>query len=105
MPMEKSVPMKEKNVPMPRALPASPLSHIGCPSKHVATEAGVPGIFKRMAEIRPPEQLPIYSAISNAIQVTESRTNVRGRNRIMAITVVMPGKAPNMMPMIVPIII
>ena len=37
---------------------------MGEPSKVVATEEGVPGIFSRMAEIRPPEVPPTYSPIS-----------------------------------------
>lgn len=58
------VPTKENTTPEPRALPASPLLAMGLPSKQVATEEGVPGMFSRMAEIRPPEMPPMYRAIS-----------------------------------------
>ena len=57
-------PMAEQISWMPRALPASPLLAMGLPSKQVATEEGVPGMFSRMAEIRPPEMPPMYRAIS-----------------------------------------
>ena len=57
-------------MPTPNALPASPRSAIGAPSKVVATEEGVPGIFSRMAEIRPPEVPPTYSPISIPIPFT-----------------------------------
>jgi len=45
-------------MPMPKALPPSPFSAIGPPSKVVATEEGVPGIFNKIAEIRTPEVPP-----------------------------------------------
>ncbi|MCY1543773.1 hypothetical protein D9M68_796040 [compost metagenome] len=59
------VPMKENTMPMPRALMPSPLSIIGPPSKVVAMEAGVPGIFSRIAEIKPPEVAPMNSATNS----------------------------------------
>ena len=46
-------------MPTPRARPASPFSAMGPPSNTVEMEEGVPGIFKRMAEISPPEMPPI----------------------------------------------
>jgi hypothetical protein len=54
-----SVPRKEKTIPAPRAFPASPFFAMGLPSKHVATEDGVPGMFRRMADMSPPEMPPI----------------------------------------------
>ena len=61
------VPKKENTTPVPNALPASPLSAMGFPSKQVATEEGVPGMLSRMAEIRPPEMPPMYRAMSMEI--------------------------------------
>ena len=58
------VPRKENTTPVPRALAACPFSAMGRPSKQVATEEGVPGMFSRMAEIRPPEMPPMYRATS-----------------------------------------
>ena len=63
----KMVPRNEKKMPTPSAFGASPLSAIGRPSKQVATEAGVPGIFRRIAEISPPLVPPIYRPIRSAI--------------------------------------
>ena len=59
-----SVPTSEKVTPVPRAFAPRPFSAIGLPSKQVATDDGVPGIFKSIAEIRPPEIPPIYNATS-----------------------------------------
>ena len=60
------VPQKENTMPTPRAFPAWPFSASGRPSRQVAIEAGVPGIFSRMAEISPPEMPPMYRAIKVA---------------------------------------
>ena len=70
--IEIMVPMNEKTMPAPRALPPSPFSIIGPPSKVVAIEAGVPGILSRIAEIRPPEVAPTNNAISSAMPVPGS---------------------------------
>ena len=51
-------PKTEKNTPAPRALPASPFSAIGPPSKTVVIEDGVPGILSKIALIMPPEIPP-----------------------------------------------
>ena len=56
---EKMEPIAENTIPTPRAFIASPFFAIGCPSKQVAMEDAVPGIFSRIAEIRPPEIPPI----------------------------------------------
>ena len=53
------VPIKENTIETDSAFHASPLSAIGPPSNTVATEAGVPGIFKRIADINPPDIPPI----------------------------------------------
>ena len=39
---------------IPKARPASPRSAIGCPSRSVADDAGVPGVLIRMAGMEPP---------------------------------------------------
>ena len=59
MTTETKVPMREENMAIPRALPAWPFLAMGLPSKVVATEEGVPGMFSRMAEISPPEMPPM----------------------------------------------
>ena len=46
-------------MPVPRALPASPFLAMGEPSNCVATLEAAPGMFSRIAEIRPPEQEPM----------------------------------------------
>ena len=54
-----SVPANEKKIPTPKAFIASPFKVKGYPSKHVATDEGVPGIWSRIAEISPPDTPPI----------------------------------------------
>lgn len=56
---ENTEPRKEKTMPKPRARIPSPFFAMGYPSKVVAMEEAVPGIFSRIAEIRPPEIPPI----------------------------------------------
>ena len=46
------------------AVRASPCFDIGYPSKVVMMEDGVPGMRKRVAEIRPPDTDPTYIATS-----------------------------------------
>ena len=85
------------------ALPASPRAAIGCPSKQVATDAGVPGILSRIAEIRPPDVPPIYRASSSEMPSIGDMPKVTGRNRATPMVTVRPGMAPTMMPTIVPL--
>ena len=56
---EKMEPIAENTIPRPRAFIASPFFAIGCPSKQVAIEDAVPGMFSKIAEIRPPEIPPM----------------------------------------------
>ena len=56
---EKMEPIAENTMPSPSAFIASPFFAIGCPSKQVAIDDAVPGIFRRIAEIKPPEIPPI----------------------------------------------
>ena len=51
-------PMKEEVTPIFRARSPSPRKAIGCPSKVVHTDDGVPGMLMRMAGTRPPEMPP-----------------------------------------------
>ena len=96
------VPRKEKTIPIPRAFPACPFAAIGCPSRQVAMEAGVPGIFSKIAEIRPPEIPPIYNAIRTEIPCVAAILYVTGRNMAMAMVAVSPGIQPKMIPTKVP---
>ena len=58
----KMVPQKENTTPTPKALPACPFIAIGRPSKQVAIEDGVPGMFSKIADIKPPDIPPTYKA-------------------------------------------
>ena len=51
-------PMKEEVMPTFRARSPWPFRAIGCPSKVVHTDEGVPGMLMRMAGTRPPEMPP-----------------------------------------------
>ena len=98
-------PMNENTIPIPKAFPASPLSTIGYPSKVVAMEAAVPGIFNSIAEIKPPEAPPINNPIIIATPFTASNVYVIGRHKATAIAVFNPGTAPNIIPKITPEVI
>ena len=95
-------PTKEVKMPMPMALPASPLSAIGPPSNTVAMEEGVPGIFSRMAEIRPPDMPPRYKPTSSEMPFMGSMPKDMGKNRISAMVELRPGMEPKMMPITTP---
>ena len=69
--VEKMVPRKLNTTPTPSALAAWPFLTSGCPSKQVATLEGVPGMRKRIAEIRPPEMAPMNRAISSVMAFEE----------------------------------
>lgn len=71
--MLSSPPMKEKTMPVPRALPASPRMAMGWPSKVVPKEAAVPGMFSKMALIRPPDTPPIIRPMIRAMLMLGSR--------------------------------
>jgi hypothetical protein len=90
--------MNEKMIPVLRALYACPFSAIGCPSKVVAIDAGVPGILSKIAEISPPETEPTYKAIRIDIPSTADRPYVTGKNSAIAMTEVSPGTAPKIIP-------
>ena len=100
--IEITVPRKEYKIPTPNAFPACPCSAIGAPSNVVATEDGVPGILRRIAEIKPPDVPPTYSAISIAIPFNAPIPYVMGRQSATAMVDVNPGIEPKMMPIITP---
>ena len=52
------VPIQEEVVATKIARPPFPLFANGNPSKAVAAEAGVPGIFRRIADWQPPDTAP-----------------------------------------------
>ena len=83
-----------QNVPTLTARPPSPLNAIGCPSKVVGTDAGVPGIFRRIAVISPPEMDPMYIPNKRAIPFTIPMLYVTGRASAIPIEEVIPGAAP-----------
>ena len=65
-------------------------------------EEGVPGIFKRMAEINPPEMPPMYSPTSSARPMVGSMLKVMGKNSTTAMVAERPGIEPKIMPSMVP---
>ena len=80
----------------------SPLRAMGAPSKAVTIEAGVPGMFSRIEETRPPEIPPMYRAISRAMARLSLIAKVMGRQIVTAMVAVRPGMAPKMVPIRVP---
>ena len=52
-------PTRDAKMPVARALPASPRRVMGVPSKQVAMEDGVPGMFSNIADKSPPEIPPV----------------------------------------------
>ena len=98
----KMVPRNEKKMPVPSALAPSPLRAMGAPSKAVTIEAGVPGMFSRIEETRPPEIPPMYRAISRAMARLSLIAKVMGRQIVTAMVAVRPGMAPKMVPIRVP---
>ena len=68
-------------------------------------EEAVPGIFKRIAEIKPPEIPPIYTATSVFIPMDGVILKVRGKNKATAMDAESPGMEPNIIPTATPAII
>jgi hypothetical protein len=95
-------PRKEYNIPTPNAFPASPLSAMGPPSKTVAIEDGVPGIFNKIAEINPPEIPPKYSPTKRAIPFIGIIPKDMGKNNTTAIVADNPGIEPKIIPITTP---
>ncbi len=61
-------------------------------------------MFRRIAEMRPPEIPPIYTATSTFIPSEGGMLNVRGRNRATAIDALRPGIDPKIIPTATPAI-
>ena len=92
-------------VESPKARPGCPiLFAIGQPSSVVAADAGVPGVFKRIAEMLPPQIAPQYTPSSMMIPCTPSKANVSGYKSAIPIFTESPGIAPIRMPAPVPTI-
>jgi hypothetical protein len=98
-------PIKEYNIPAPRALPASPLSAIGPPSRTVAIDDGVPGILSNIADISPPDIPPMYKPINNEIPFIGVIPKDMGRNKTTAMVADNPGMDPKIIPTITPNVI
>ena len=96
--MEKTDPMKDAVIPMPRALPACPFCVIGYPSKQVAMADEEPGIPIRTAEMKVPETPPIQIASSRTKDVVVEIPNVIGRRRAIPRVAESPGMAPKTIP-------
>ena len=75
------------------------------PSRTVHAEAGVPGVFRRMAVIEPPKIPPLYAPTSSMMDVTKSRSKVIGNIRATAIVAVRPGMVPTIRPRVEPTMI
>ena len=65
-------------------------------------DEGVPGIFSRIAEIRPPEVAPMNSATSSDRPACGPMVKVSGRHRATAMVADRPGTAPKTIPMATP---
>ena len=64
-------------------------------------DEGVPGIFNKIAAIRPPDMAPMYKAMRRLNPSLASIANVSGRNRETAIVADKPGMAPKIIPITV----
>ena len=99
---ETSPPTRDAPTPRPSARPGCPEVAIGNPSSVVMMAAGVPGIRKSVALIRPPLTAPTYMATSKTSPLTGSIEKVNGRERAISMVPVKPGIAPTVMPKVVP---
>jgi len=75
---EKIPPKVDAIVDIPSALPASPLRFMGYPSKVVAAELAVPGVFIKIAVIDPPYMAPQNTPRSIKTPDSPCIFNVRG---------------------------
>jgi len=97
-----SEPIREQKIAIASALPPCPSLAIGYPSKHVAIEEGVPGIFNKIEQINPPLIPPTYKPISSEIPSTGWNPNDKGKKSAIPIAAVRPGVAPNIIPITTP---
>jgi hypothetical protein len=98
----KNVPIKEASMPTPKAFVVLPCLLRGKASKHVATLEAVPGIPSNVAEMNPPETPPTQTLMSKAIARFGDIPNVSGRSNVTPMVPDSPGKAPKMMPIMLP---
>ena len=92
-------PNVEPNVDKPSARPGCfNFVAIGYPSRVVATDAGVPGVFKRIAEMDPPYIAPQYIPRSIRIPPTPWKANVSGNKSAIPMFTESPGIAPIRIP-------
>ena len=92
------VPRKAEAFPRKMPNPASPLCPILYPSTAVAAEAGVPGMFNRIAVCTPPDIAPTYTPINERIAVSDEIPYVNPVKRAIAIVEVNPGSTPTSEP-------
>ena len=64
----------------------------------VAAEAGVPGMFSRMADWQPPEMAPMYTPTRISTASGPSMLYVRPVSSATAMVAVRPGSMPNTRP-------
>jgi hypothetical protein len=87
------------------ASPACPLWAIGYPSKTVMMFEGVPGVFRRIAGIAPPNIAPTYEPSMRYIPGSDDMPNVNGSSIAMADGAFSPGRAPSTTPANTPMFI
>jgi len=95
-------PMNEKTTFIPSARPAIPFLVSAKPSKVDAIEAGVPGVFIRIAEIPPEKIAEFHTPMSIASPWFGDNQKVKGVSIATAIVAVSPGRVPITSPEKVP---
>jgi len=97
-----SPPQNELMMAVLTARSPSPFMAMGCPSIKVAAAAGVPGIFKKIAEIDPPVIPAWYKPRSIPIVASVDILKVRGSRMIIPRLTVRPGNTPTISPKTTP---
>ena len=93
-----SVPKNDEAFATKMAKPPLPCLASGCPSMAVAAEAGVPGMFSRMADWQPPEMAPMYTPTRISTASGPSMLYVRPVSSATPMVAVRPGSMPNTRP-------
>jgi hypothetical protein len=75
---------------------------MGYPSQVVIKDDGVPGMFMRMAVMRPPDMPPTYIETRSASPTVGAMEKVKGIIKVTHKTAVSPGMAPKIMPINIP---
>ena len=83
---------------MPIARPAMPFFVREYPSKQSAAEAGVPGVFQRIALTEPPCTAEIKTAANMSSPCSAEREKESGTRIATAIVAVSPGRKPTIYP-------